>query len=200
MVDIVLEEGGIVDKFIGDSVMAIFGAPLSRPDDPVRAVRCGLRMLDELDQFNKIQQVRGMPTLRIGIGIHTGPLIAGNIGSDKKMEYTVIGDTVNVAARIQTLNKEFKTEFLVSEDTYRSVAAAFPDVRPMEPVQIRGRAHKVMVFEMLRPSERTVRMRPPAPAPQAAQSAPVSDLGIVLGEATQAGGFPPSFETFDVEL
>ncbi len=148
MVDIVIEEGGIVDKFVGDAVMAVFGAPVTRPDDPVRAVRAGLRMLEELERFNAERQAAGKDPIRIGVGIHTGALIAGNIGSDKKMEYTVIGDTVNLSSRIQDLNKEFRTAILVSQQTQDAVAAHFR-MRPMTPIAIKGKTGLFQVFEVL---------------------------------------------------
>jgi adenylate cyclase len=149
MVDIVFEEGGIVDKFVGDAVMAVFGAPLVKPDDAVRAVRAALRMLDEVDQFNRDQAAKGGVQIHIGIGLHTGPLIAGNIGSDKKMEYTVIGDTVNVASRTESLNKDLKTELLITQECFDATGHAFP-VRAMPPVAVKGKTQKLQVYEVLR--------------------------------------------------
>jgi adenylate cyclase len=160
MVDIVFEEGGIVDKFIGDAVMAIFGAPVVKPDDAQRAVRAAIRMLQGVEDFNREARARGGVEVHIGIGLHTGPLIAGNIGSDKKMEYTVIGDTVNVASRVESLNKELKTELLITQDTYDAAGRSFP-VRPMPPVAVKGKAQKLQVYEVLRDvGEKTARSMP----------------------------------------
>ncbi len=150
MVAIVFDEGGIVDMFIGDAVMAVFGAPIERPDDAARAVRAGQRMLEELDKFNAEQAERGGVHIRIGIGIHTGPLIAGNIGSDRKMEYTVIGDTVNIASRVQDLTKEFGVELIITQGCYDATAKAVP-VRQLPPVHVKGKEHALTVFEVLRP-------------------------------------------------
>ncbi len=146
MVDIVFDEGGIVDKFIGDAVMAVFGAPFPKPDDAVRAVRAGHRMLEELDRFNADQALIGGVNIRIGIGIHTGPVIAGNIGSDKKMEYTVIGDTVNIASRIESLCKEYKTEFLITQACFDATRKRVM-VRPIGPVSVKGKENTLMVYE-----------------------------------------------------
>ena len=120
MVDIVFDEGGIVDKFIGDSVMAVFGAPVPKPDDAVRAVRAALRMIEEVTRFNAQQRKKGGVEVDVGVGLHTGPLIAGNIGSDRKMEYTVIGDTVNVANRVESLNQKMRTNVLITQAVLRS--------------------------------------------------------------------------------
>jgi len=150
MVDIVFDEGGIVDKFIGDAVMAIFGAPFPKPDDALRAVRCAHRMIAGLEQFNQSQSEKGGVQIRIGIGVHTGPLIAGNIGSDRKMEYTVIGDTVNIASRVQDLNKEFKTEIIITQGCYEATRRRVP-VRPLPPVMVKGKELPLQVYEALRP-------------------------------------------------
>ncbi len=148
MVDIVFDEGGIVDKFVGDAVMAVFGAPIVKPDDAARAVRAAQRMIVEVERFNAEQARRAGVQIRIGIGLHTGPLIAGNIGSDRKMEYTVIGDTVNVASRVESLNKELKTQILITQDTYDAAGRAF-EVRPMPPVSVKGKQQKLQVYEVL---------------------------------------------------
>lgn len=170
MVDIVFEEGGIVDKFVGDAVMAVFGAPIVKPDDATRAVRAAVRMLQEVERFNQDQRRCGGVEIHIGIGLHTGPLIAGNIGSDKKMEYTVIGDTVNVASRVESLNKELKTELLITQDCYDATGRAF-EVRPMPPVSVKGKTQKLQVYEVLRDR-------------------------AAVGDATE----PSSVQTFDIEL
>ena len=150
MVAIVFDEGGIVDKFIGDAVMAVFGAPVERPDDASRAVRAAQRMLEELDKFNEDQAKRGGVHIRIGIGVHSGPLIAGNIGSDRKMEYTVIGDTVNIASRVQDLTKDFGVEIIITQGCYEATGKSVP-VRPLPPVHVKGKELALTVFEVRRP-------------------------------------------------
>lgn len=152
MVDIVFDEGGIVDKFIGDAVMAVFGAPFPKPDDAMRAVRAGQRMLRELDRYNADQAKKDGVQIRIGIGVHTGPVIAGNIGSDRKMEYTVIGDAVNIASRVQDLTKNFGVELIITQGcldaTRRRVA-----VRALPPVHVKGKELPLQVYEVPRDME-----------------------------------------------
>ena len=148
MVDIVFDEGGIVDKFIGDSVMAVFGAPVPKPDDAVRAVRAALRMIEEVTRFNAQQKTRGGVEVDVGVGLHTGPLIAGNIGSDRKMEYTVIGDTVNVANRVESLNQKMRTNVLITQQCYEATGKIFA-VRELPRMQVKGKAEPLQVYEVL---------------------------------------------------
>jgi adenylate cyclase len=148
MVDIVFDEGGIVDKFIGDSVMAVFGAPVPKPDDATRAVRASLRMIEEVERFNEEQKKQGGVEINVGIGLHTGPLIAGNIGSDRKMEYTVIGDTVNAAKRVESLNQEMKTHVLITKQCYDATGEVFV-VRELPRVQVKGKQQPLQVYEVL---------------------------------------------------
>jgi adenylate cyclase len=157
MVDIVFDEGGIVDKFIGDSVMAVFGAPVPKPDDAVRAVRAALRMIEEVARFNEQQRKQGGVEIDVGVGLHTGPLIAGNIGSDRKMEYTVIGDTVNVANRVESLNQKMQTNVLITQQCYEATGKAFA-VRELPRMQVKGKELPLHVYEVL-----VTRSRPPRP-------------------------------------
>jgi adenylate cyclase len=148
MVDIVFDEGGIVDKFIGDSVMAVFGAPVPKPDDAVRAVRAALRMIEEVTRFNDQQRRKRGVEIDIGVGLHTGPLIAGNIGSDRKMEYTVIGDTVNVANRVESLNQTMRTNVLITEQCYEATGKVFA-VRELPRMLVKGKEQPLQVYEVL---------------------------------------------------
>ncbi|MFC1705360.1 adenylate/guanylate cyclase domain-containing protein [Planctomycetota bacterium] len=154
MVDCVFDEGGIVDKFVGDAVMAVWGAPFPKPDDPLRAVRAAIRMLDEVDSFNRDQRVKGGVEIRIGIGLHTGPLVSGNIGCDKKMEYTVIGDTVNVASRVEGLCKPLKTNLLITQQCRDAAFAAGGqfDLEAKPPVPVKGKSEKLQVYRVIRPN------------------------------------------------
>lgn len=145
---IIDHEKGVIDKYIGDEVMAIFGAPLPSSDHAVRAVAAAVGMLKELEQFNDEHQ-RLMP-LRIGIGIATGPVVAGNVGSPERLNYTVLGDTVNVASRLQGLTKEYHVPLIVSGTTYENVAARF-SCRLLGKVAVRGRQQETALYtvEML---------------------------------------------------
>jgi len=113
--------GGLVNKFIGDGIMAFFGVPVAHPDDVRRAVACALHMLRRNESFNRRRTERGLERLVIGVGIHTGEAVVGNIGAPEKMEFTADGDTVNVASRIEGENKTFHSQFLISEATYQRV-------------------------------------------------------------------------------
>src|SRR5258708_14928401 len=149
MVDIVFDEGGIVDKFVGDSVMAVFGAPVPKPDDAVRAVRAALRMIEEVARFNEQQRRKRGVEVDVGVGLHTGPLIAGNIGSDRKMEYTVIGDTVNVANRVESLNQKMRTHVLITQQCYEATGRVFA-VRELPRMHVKGKTEPLQVYEVLR--------------------------------------------------
>ena len=117
MVAVVFAHRGTVDKFVGDMVMALYGAPLDDADHAEHAVQTALAMIATLDELNQEWASEGKPQLDIGIGINTGDMIAGNIGSDTIMSYTVIGDTVNLGARLESLNKDYGTRIIISEAT-----------------------------------------------------------------------------------
>ena len=147
MVDCVMGEGGVVDKYIGDNIMAVFGAPVSRPDDAMRAVRAALAMRAALAKLNARFAERGIAPLRFGIGLHTGEVVAGNIGSVKRMEYTVIGDAVNVASRLESKTKELATDLLISDATRERLDASV-DVEAIGEVTVKGRAQAVKIFKV----------------------------------------------------
>jgi adenylate cyclase len=134
-------ERGVVDKYIGDEVMAVFGAPLDAPDDAARAVAAALRMLAAVDELNAAR--RPAIPLRIGIGIATGPVVAGNVGSPDRLNYTVLGDTVNLASRLQGLTKEYGVPLLLTEETSR---AAGGTGRCLGEAAVRGRDAAVRVY------------------------------------------------------
>lgn len=147
MVEIVFRFEGTLDKFVGDEIMALFGAPVSGRDDHVRAVKCALAMLDELRNFNKERESMGLPSFEIGVGINTGEVVAGYIGSSKAMQYTVIGAPVNLAARLCSAARGM--QILLSEHTWGLVQDVF-EVRELEPISPKGIAQPVRVFEVLR--------------------------------------------------
>lgn len=148
MVSVVTKYEGTLDKFIGDAILAVFGAPIAHSNDAKRAVFAALEMQEKLKEFNKKRITKGKNAIRIGIAIHTGNLVAGNIGSEVRMEYTVIGDTVNLTSRLEPLNKQFGTEILISESTYREVKDDI-EVREIPAVEIRGKEEKVKVYDVL---------------------------------------------------
>ena len=140
--------GGVLDKYIGDAVMAVYGAPLSSGHDPENALTSGLEMLRMLDGVNARRAERGSEPLRIGIGIATGEVVAGTIGSPKRMDYTVIGDSVNLAARLQDLTKTYGVEMLIDETTAKAVEGEHP-MREIDLIAVRGRQRPEVIYEVL---------------------------------------------------
>lgn len=136
-------EKGVIYKYIGDEVMAIFGTPLPLTDHAVRAVSAAVGMLKELSRFNA-EQGKASP-LRIGIGIATGPVVAGNVGSTERLNYTVLGDTVNVASRLQGLTKEYGVPLILSGSTYDKVSLSF-SCRFLGKVAVRGRQQETSLY------------------------------------------------------
>jgi adenylate cyclase len=144
LVDILDRHGGIVNKFLGDGFLALFGAPLAAEDAAHRAVAAAREMLDANDRVNK---ATSWP-LRIGIGIHIGEVVAGSIGSPRRKEYTVIGDTVNFAARLEALNKEFNSQFLISADMHAALGNDCKDAVSLGEVPVRGYDRPVIVWQL----------------------------------------------------
>lgn len=152
MVDCVNRTNGVVDKFIGDAVMAVWGAPISHGNDTENAINGALMMRKALMEFNESRGGPRKPKLRIGCGINCGPLLAGQIGSEQKMEYTVIGDTVNLASRVESLNKPFGTDILISEDAYRQTRGVFV-VEEMKKIKVKGKSEEQRIYAVIRRSD-----------------------------------------------
>lgn len=148
MVESVLHHHGVVDKFIGDAIMAVFGAPVPEPEDPVHAVRAALAMRDRLATINEGFRERGLPEIRAGIGLHSGQVVAGNMGHSERMEYTVIGDAVNLASRLEGMTKELKCDIVVSEDLYEQVKSKVV-CEPLHEIRVKGRDREVMVYRLI---------------------------------------------------
>ena len=149
MEPIITEYNGIINKFIGDAIMAVFGEPIQDANHIQNAVKCGYAMLSRVEFLHKKWENTGKPKIEIGIGINTGEVFVGNIGSANRMEYTVIGDTVNLASRLESYNKIYKTKMLISTSVYKEVRS-IADVIKIPDVQIRGKANKIDIYEVLK--------------------------------------------------
>jgi adenylate cyclase len=155
MVDIVMNRAGTIDKYIGDAIMALFGAPVHHDDDVQQSVRAGLEMTEALTTFNERQKSRGRPEFRIGVGINYGEVTVGNIGSERKMDYTVIGDMVNVASRLEGLTKQYRQEVLISETAYEHVKDEVA-CRLLDAVAVKGRKRGLRIYGAVREVTGTV--------------------------------------------
>jgi adenylate cyclase len=145
MVEIVFRHKGTLDKFLGDGLMVIFGAPQEDPYQEENAISAAVEMQRQLNVLSQKWQLEGRDPIRVGIGIHSGTAIVGNIGSTRRMEYTAIGDTVNVAARLESATKELGTDILVSEYTYSAIRGSF-SVCKLGPIHVKGRDEAVQVY------------------------------------------------------
>ena len=151
MVAVVFRHHGTVDKFVGDMVMALFGAPLDDPDHAEHAVATAGEMVKELGELNRKWAGEGRVKLDIGVGVNSGGMIAGNIGSSSIMSYTVIGDNVNLGSRLESLNKEYATRIIISDAT-RSLLRDTYTIRPLGDVVVKGKTRPVAIFEVVVPS------------------------------------------------
>jgi len=143
---------GTLDKFVGDMIMAFFNAPLDDPNHSDHAVQMGLAMLEELDKLNHRWCTQGKPKLDIGVGINTGEMIVGNVGSEKTLSYTVIGDNVNLGARLESLNKEYNSHIIISEFTLAKLKGQY-HTRSLGSVKVKGKARAIDVYEVCRSGE-----------------------------------------------
>ena len=144
LVDIVDRHNGIVNKFLGDGLLAIFGAPIDDPLEAANAVEAAREMLSAIDASN----VGHSWPIRLGIGIHIGQAVAGTVGSPRRKEYTVIGDTVNLASRLESLNKELGSQLIVSDAVREAAGNAVGDARLLGPLPVRGYAEPVTVWRL----------------------------------------------------
>jgi adenylate cyclase len=145
MVHIIFANGGTLDKFIGDAIMAVFGAIVQHEDDTARAVQTALDMRRELKEFNAERRARGKFEIQTGIGLGLGEAISGNIGSDQRMDYTVIGDAVNLSSRLEALTKDYEQKILISESVYEDVKHLFPFVQ-LEAVTVKGKTQASKIY------------------------------------------------------
>ncbi len=149
IVPIIEKHNGILNKFMGDAVLAVFGEPIENNHHALDAVKCADAMLKKVKQLQEKWLEEGKPKIEIGVGISTGEAFVGNIGSEERLEYTVIGDTVNTASRIENYNKVYRTKFLISQETFEQVQKHV-DVIKIREVSIRGKAKKINIYEVLR--------------------------------------------------
>lgn len=142
------EHGGWINKFLGDGFMVTFGAPVALDNHRLRAVKSAMAIRDCLVGFNKASRAKNLPEISVGMGIASGEMLAGSIGSPNRIEYTVIGDAVNTAARIESLNKEMKSDILVSDDVYKDIADHYT-VESKPPTLVKGKSDAIQVYAVL---------------------------------------------------
>jgi adenylate cyclase len=150
MTDLVFKYDGLLDKYMGDAIMAIWGAPLDQPDHVRRACLTALDMVEELHRLQKKWSTEGLPFLNIGIGVNAGPMVVGNMGSDRRFDYTVMGDSVNLGSRLEGLNKTYGTNVIASEMTFDRVKEEFL-ARELDLVRVKGKDQPVKIYELLAP-------------------------------------------------
>ena len=163
MTQAVVADDGLLDKYIGDAIMAVYGAPLPQPDHAYRACHSALRMLDALQVLQPRWQERGLPVIEIGIGINSGSMVVGNMGSDLRFAYTAMGDEVNLGSRLEGVNKEYGTQIIISEATWEYVQERLA-TRELDVIRVKGKAHPTRIFEVLgalpfTPSQATLTQR-----------------------------------------
>ncbi len=148
MTDIVFKYEGTLDKYMGDAIMAIFGAPIDQEDHYIRSCNTALDMMEELKRLHKRWEQEGAPKIDIGIGINTGLMSVGNMGSSLRFDYTVMGDSVNLGSRLEGMNKEYNTNIIISEYTYEKVKDHF-FCRELDQVRVKGKIQPVKIYELI---------------------------------------------------
>jgi adenylate cyclase len=152
MSDIVMRNRGTLDKYVGDAIMAFWGAPIPQANHASLACHTALRMQEALAILNREWRIKGNPLLNMRIGLHTGPMVVGNMGATGKFAYTVMGDSVNLASRLEGANKMYRTNILVSEQTYEIVKDSIFG-RKLDQIAVQGRALPVTIYELLQTRE-----------------------------------------------
>jgi adenylate cyclase len=150
MTDIIFKHWGTLDKYIGDAIMAFWGAPYPQDDHAARACGAALEMLETLQELQAKWEAQGQPRIDIGVGINTGPMVVGNMGSEKRFNFTIMGDNVNLASRLEGTNKQFGTRVIVSEGTYGKVQEQFI-ARELDLIRVKGKLKPVKIYELLGP-------------------------------------------------
>lgn len=156
LTEVVIGEKGVVDKYIGDCIMAFWGAPLALPEDEINACRSALRFIEEISAINAVFALEGIPAIAIRVGVHTGDAIAGNMGSVRLFDFTVVGDTVNLASRLESVNKVFGTHIITSEHTLAGTHGLFL-TRNLGPIEVKGKSEPVVIHEVICEYDKAVR-------------------------------------------
>jgi adenylate cyclase len=187
MSNIIINHGGTIDKYMGDAIMAEFGAPLVQPDHALLACRAALEMAVTLKNLNAQWQEQGRLPLKIGVGVNSGPVAVGNMGSERLFDYTAIGDNVNLASRLEGLNKYYGTSILISQSTADLLGDSFI-LREVDRVQVKGKAQAAGIFEMIGEGE---------PAPNLARFLESYHRGLALYRGQR---WPESLAAFNAAL
>jgi adenylate cyclase len=148
MTDIILKSGGTVDKYMGDAIMAFWGAPVWQEDHAIRAARTALLMMERLRAMQVEWERKGLPRIDIGIGLSTGNLTCGNMGSHMRFDYTVMGDSVNLGSRLEGMNKEYGTHIIVPKYTYEEVKNEFI-LRQLDVIKVKGKNVPIKIYELM---------------------------------------------------
>lgn len=148
MSEIIMKNKGVIDKYIGDAIMAFWGAPIEEKDHARLACESCIEMKEKLKTLNQKLAARGLPHIKIGMGVNTGEAVVGNLGSKDKFDYTIIGDNVNLASRLEGLNKMYETAIIINETTYEKVKSLFL-VREIDLVKVKGKTKPVRIYELL---------------------------------------------------
>uniref|UniRef100_A0A7V4G9E5 Adenylate/guanylate cyclase domain-containing protein n=1 Tax=Desulfobacca acetoxidans TaxID=60893 RepID=A0A7V4G9E5_9BACT len=148
LTDLILAQGGTLDKYVADSLMAFWGAPLPQPDHARRACQTALALQELIARLARERHSQGLPSLGLRLGLHSGPAVAGNVGSHDRFNYTILGDTVNVASRLEGANRVFGTDTILSDATRIRAGSGFL-VRELDTVQVHGRLQALTIFELL---------------------------------------------------
>jgi adenylate cyclase len=148
MTEKVLDYEGTVDKYIGDAIMVFFGAPLEQQDHAVRACKTAVDMIHSLKKLRVDWEALDLPTINLGVGINSGEMIVGNMGSKKRFNYTIMGDAVNLASRLEGINKQYGTNIIISQCTYNLIQGDSFTVRELDSVRVKGKKEPVTIYEL----------------------------------------------------
>jgi adenylate cyclase len=159
MTDVIFQNLGTLDKYIGDAIMAFWGSPYPQDDHAYRACTCALQMIQALDKLNAKWRAEGRKQIAIGVGLNTGPVNVGNMGSAKRLAWTVMGDNVNLASRLEGITKEYRGRIVISEGTYREIADKFV-CRDLDKIRVKGKNQPVTIYELLDVAENKQKYEP----------------------------------------